>query len=239
MIKVLINGASGKMGRVTVESIAQEADLELVAQTGHTDDLATAIQSSQADVVVDFTVPDTIFEQTQIIIAHRARPVIGTSGLTYDQVQTLQAQCREQSVGGVIAPNFSLGAVLMMRYAKDAAKHFPDAEIIEMHHQQKVDAPSGTAAKTAQMMAEARSSLADSQPHPDRARGEHYQGVTIHSVRLPGLFAHQEVIFGGLGETLTIRHDGMDRKSMMPGVFLCCRKAMELDHLVYGLEEFL
>jgi len=238
-IKVIINGAQGKMGKTTVESIADQADLQLVASSDHDNDLAAIIQEHKADIVIDFTSPQSIFEQTQTIIANNARPIIGTTGLTLDQVDTLKKQCDEKSLGGIIAPNFSLTAVLMMRYAQDAAKYFPDAEIIEMHHPQKVDAPSGTAKKTAELMNAARHTVSDNQPHQDLARGENYQGISIHSVRLPGLVAHQAVIFGGLDETLTIRQDTITRKAFMPGVFLACRKVMELDHLVYGLENIL
>lgn len=238
-IKVIINGAQGKMGKTTVASIADHADLQLVAGIGRNDDLAGSIQKHKADVVIDFTSPNSIFEHSQTIIANNARPVIGTTGLTLDQINILKEQCIEKSLGGIIAPNFSLTAVLLMRYAQDAAKYFPDAEIIEMHHPQKLDAPSGTAKKTAELMQEARHTVSDMQPHQDIARGENYHGVTIHSVRLPGLVAHEQVIFGGLDETLTIRQDSITRKAFMPGIFLACRKAMELDHLVYGLENIL
>lgn len=238
-IKVIINGAQGKMGKTTVESIIDQSDLQLVAEIGRKDGLAAMIKKHNADVVIDLTAPATIFEQTQTIIHSGARPVIGTTGLSLEQVETLKQQCKEKSLGGIIAPNFSLSAVLLMRYARDAAKYFPDAEIIEMHHPQKLDAPSGTAKKTAELINEARHSISDNQPHQDLARGENYQGVTIHSVRLPGLVAHETVIFGGLDETLTIRQDSMSRKSFMPGIFLSCRKVMELDHLVYGLENIL
>lgn len=146
-----------------------------------------------------------------------------------------------KKLGGIIAPNFSLGAILMMKYAKDATHYFPDAEIIEMHHPHKVDAPSGTAIKTAQMMAEvdASSQGTKEETPPNSARGVLKNNVPIHSIRLPGLFSHQSVIFGGNGETLTIRHDGTDRRCTMSGIFLACRKVMDLDHLVYGLENIL
>lgn len=227
MIRVLVNGALGKMGRVTTEAIAREADLQLVASTTRTDALHEAIRKYKPQVVVDFTNPQSVFANAQTIIAERVHPVIGTTGLTTEQIATLTQQCDELSLGGIIAPNFSLGAVLMMKYSQDAARYFADVEIIEMHHPKKLDAPSGTAIKTAQMMQPVRSSEKKDQPIP------------IHSVRLPGLFAHQMVIFGGAGETLTIRHDATDRNAMMPGVFLACRKVMELKYLVYGLENLL
>lgn len=239
VIKVIINGAQGKMGKTVVESIKTESDLQLVATTGRQDNLSASIKKHKADVVIDFTSPAAVFQQAQTIIENNARPVIGTTGLSLEQINTLQQQCKKKSLGGIIAPNFSLTAVLMMRYARDAAKYFSDAEIIELHHPQKLDAPSGTAKKTAELMHEARHGISDNQPHQDLARGENYHGITLHSVRLPGLVAHQMVIFGGQDETLTIRQDSISRHSFMPGVFLSCRKVMDLDHLIYGLENIL
>lgn len=238
-IKIIINGIKGKMSRVLEQSIAAQPDFKLVAGIGREDDLAKIIQSTHADVVVDFTTPQVVFKNTEVIIQSGARPVIGTTGLALDQIKTLNKQCRAKKLGGIVAPNFSLGAVLMMKYAKDAARYFPDAEIIEMHHPQKIDAPSGTAIKTAQMMGESRLSKSNDKTHEDRARGEIRHTTTIHSIRLPGLFSHQSVIFGGNGETLTIRHDGIDRNCAVPGVFLACRKVMELNQLIYGLENIL
>src|SRR3990167_2873609 len=240
-IKIIINGVQGKMGRVTQDYLATQTDFTVVAGTGSRDDLVKTIQQTKADVVIDFTTPQTVFSNVQKIIAVGARPVVGTTGLTIEQIDQLKKQCRGKKLGGVIAPNFSLGAVLMMKYAKEAAQYFPEAEIIEMHHAQKIDAPSGTALKTAQMMAEARVSTASHHEPPSekRARGERHHGVTIHSIRLPGLFAHQAVIFAGEGQTLTIRHDALDRSAMMAGVLLACRQVMTLDHLVYGLEDIL
>jgi len=235
-IKVIVNGAQGRMGRVTEEAISQHEDFTLVAALNKKDDLAAQIAKHDADVVVDFTVPQAVFANAQTIIAAGARPVIGTTGLTDQQIETLANECQRKKLGAVIAPNFSLGAVLMMRYAQDAAKYLDDVEIIEMHHPLKLDAPSGTAIKTAHMMAKVR----DQQKNQnDSARGANYYNIPIHSVRLPGLFAHQMVIFGGYGETLTIKHDSTDRRAMMPGVCLACRKVMNLDSLIYGLENLL
>lgn len=239
MIKVIINGAKGKMGRTTVQAIAEQPDLQLVAALGRDDDLGATIDATQADVVVDFTLPDCVFSHTQTIIKHNARPVIGTSGLTPEQIEQLQQACQQQKLGGIIAPNFSLGAILMMRYAQDAAKYLPHAEIIEFHHEQKVDAPSGTATKTADLMAKSRLTSVTPIPQNAPARGDSHHDIPVHSVRLPGVFAQQLVMFGGEGETLTIRHDSHDRNCMMPGVFSACRKVMTLDHLVYGLEHIL
>lgn len=237
-IKVLINGVLGKMGRVIKAHIADQKDLQLVGEADHEDDLAKLIHEKKADIVIDFTTPHAVFENAKTIISAGARPVIGTTGLKLEQIQALEKLCQTKKLGGIVAPNFSLGAVLMMKYAQDAAKYFSESEIIEMHHTQKLDAPSGTSIKTAQMMEQSREKN-NKNDHKDRARGELHHGVTIHSVRLPGYFAHQTVIFGGHGETLTIRHDSTDRAAYMPGIFAACRKVMNLNHLVYGLENIL
>jgi len=223
-IRILINGAQGKMGQVTVQAIQQAPDLELVATLDRGHSLITRIDETHPDVAIDFTEPKAVYKNAQIMIEMGVHPVIGTSGLTLQEIENLQHLCREKSLGGIIAPNFSLGAVLMMKYAEDAARYFKDVEIIEMHHHEKKDAPSGTANKTAQMIKQA---------------GHHAQYPPIHSVRLPGLVAHQRVILGGLGETLTIQHDSINRDCFMPGVLLACRKVMTLKGLFYGLEKLL
>lgn len=242
MIKVIINGARGRMGSATIAAIAAEKDLQLVATTTRGDDLSAAIKKHQADIVIDWTLPASVFDNTQKIIAAGARPVVGTSGLTADQINTLTKQCDEKKLGGVIVPNFSIGAILMMKYAQDAAKYFPDVEIIEYHHPKKVDAPSGTAKRTAELIAKTQKNASaeiDQQLKNNFARGDHYRDVPIHSVRMTGVLANQEVIFGGPGETFTLQHNATDRNAMMPGVFLCCRKVMKLDRLIYGMEQLL
>jgi len=238
-IKVVVNGARGKMGKIAVSAVTSSPDLTLVAQTGREDDLAKAIKLHQADVVIDFTTPLAVFTNTQTIIHSGARPVIGTTGLTAAQIETLTALCSQKKLGGIIAPNFSLGAVLMMKYAQEAAKHLPNVEIIEMHPPQKLDAPSGTAVKTAQMMAAQRDPGKAFPLKPAPARGETHDGVQVHSLRLPGFYSHQTVIFGSPGEVLTICHQGIDRQCCMPGIILACQKVMSLDHLVYGLDSIL
>lgn len=236
-LNILVNGAKGRMGTTTVAALSKERDLQCVAAIDQNDDLEQAIKTHQPDIVIDFTIPDCVFSNAQTIIKHNVHPVIGASGLTIEQVQQLQKACQEKSLGGVIGPNFSLSAVLMMKYTQDAAKYFPDVEIIELHHPDKIDAPSGTAKKTAELIANVQNK--ESKIEKQLARGENYQGVPTHSVRLPGLFSHQVVMFAGAGETLSIRHDAYDRNAMMPGLFLACRKVKELDRLVYGLEELL
>lgn len=232
------------MGKTTVAAIANEPDCHLVATTGRSDLLANAIQAHQPDVVIDFTQPDCVFDNSRIIIENNARPVIGTSGLSESQIATLSTLCKAKKIGGIIAPNFSIGAILMMRFAAEAAKFFPDAEIIEYHHPHKVDAPSGTARKTAEMIAHHKannnvSAPIDAQLSNNPSRGLHHHGIPIHAVRLTGVFANQRVSFGNDGEVFTIEHNAIDRHCMMPGVFLCCKKVMTLDHLVYGMETFI
>ena len=199
MIKVIVNGANGRMGLATVAAIEADPDLELVGKATRGDDLRSLIQSSGAQVVVDFTTAEVVHETALAIIESGVCPVIGTSGLQEGQVRELQGLAREKRIGGVVAPNFALGAVLMMKYAQDAAQYLPDVEIIELHHNGKIDSPSGTAVRTAELIAANKgpsSSRADSKETLKGARGAEFDGIHIHAVRLPGLIAHQRVIFG-------------------------------------------
>ena len=242
-IRVLVNGAKGRMGQEVVKAVTAAADLEIVDQTDLGDDLIARIKASQAQAVVDFTTAAVAFENTRKILEAGAHPVVGTSGLLAEQVAELQQMAKDKDIGGLIAPNFAIGAVLLMKYAQDAAKYLPDVEVIELHHNRKADAPSGTAVKTAQLIAEARQeipkALVEEKELFEGARGSEVHGVRVHSLRLPGLVAHQEVIFGGTGETLTIRHDSIHRESFMPGVCLACRKVIGTQELFYGLEHLL
>lgn len=242
-VRVLINGAFGRMGQMISKIMSEDARFELVGETGREYDLGKAIQDSGAQVVIDFTHPDAVFNNSLAIIAAGASPVIGTTGLKADQVQTLKDKCAEKKLGGIIAPNFSLGAVLMMKYAKEIAKYMPQAEIIEYHHENKVDSPSGTSLRTAEMIGEViKGKNTESKTFRETipgSRGAIHHGVPIHAVRLPGFLAHQEVIFGETGETLTIRHDSIDRISFAPGICFACEKVVTLDHMVYGLEGIL
>jgi len=249
-ISVIVSGAKGKMGREVVAAVNAEDDLELVAEVDAGDSLADALARTKADVVVDFTMPDSAMSNIEAILRGGAVPIVGTTGFSPGDIERVDAICREVNRGALIAPNFAIGAVLMMRFAKEAARFMPDAEIIEMHHGAKLDAPSGTAAKTAEMIAEGRG---DVQPAELPAgavekiagsRGGKAAGdVPVHSVRLSGFVASQMVIFGGQGQTLTIRHDSLDRKSFMPGVVLAVRHAEALasngGKLVYGLENLI
>lgn len=243
MINILVNGAFGKMGSLVSQTISDSSNLNLVGETGREYDLKKSILDSKADVVIDFTEPGAVFKNAETIIEAGARPIIGTSGLSLSQINELKKRCKELKRGGLIAPNFSIGALMMMKYAKEIVKYMPNAEIIEFHHDGKVDSPSGTSMRTAELLAEAEPKI--NQPmKPTKAtvpnaRGALYKQVPIHSIRLSGLLAHQEIIFGSKGETLTLRHDSLDRSCFMQGVMLACEKVMTLNELVYGLEELL
>lgn len=241
-IRVLVNGALGRMGSEVVQVLKDNAKFNLVGTCSKGDDLTTAIQQSQAEVVVDFTNANVVFENSQKILAAGARPVIGTTGLMPPQIKQLQAMAKKEKIGGIIAPNFSLGGMLMMKYATQWIKYFPHAEIIELHHDDKLDAPSGTALRTAQTLSALRDKCPEAKPQRvlvEGARGANVEGIPVHSIRLPGLVAHQEIIFGGVDETLIVRHDSVNRRCFMPGVLLACEKVMDLSELVYGLEHII
>ncbi len=241
-IRILVNGANGKMGQVTCKTIAEHSDFTLVYKNGERDDLLSSIHEHKPDIVIDFTNAESVFKNTEIIIKASVHPVIGTSGLKDEEIKKLQQLSADAKLGGIIAPNFSIGAVLMMKYAGEIAKYFADIEIIEMHHAGKQDSPSGTALKTAELLGKARTTHQPLKPSRETipgARGATMNNIPIHSVRLPGFLAHQEVIFGAPGETLTIRHDTIDRQCFMAGVVLACQKVQSLNHLVYGLENLL
>ncbi|MCH8075933.1 MAG: 4-hydroxy-tetrahydrodipicolinate reductase [SAR324 cluster bacterium] len=242
-IRVLVNGAKGRMGVQVVAAVLGDPETDLVGQTDLEDDLSLTIAEAGAEVVVDFTHPSCAFENAAAILKSGARPVIGTTGFDAGQIAQLQQQAEALGLGGLIAPNFAIGAVLMMRFAAEAVRYLPHVEIIELHHDGKAEAPSGTAIKTAELIAEARPQApppqVESKELAPGARGARAWPVPIHSVRLPGHVAHQEVILGGLGESLRIRHDSISRESFMPGVLLAVKKAPSLDRLYYGLEHLL
>jgi 4-hydroxy-tetrahydrodipicolinate reductase len=213
------------MGETVCAAIEGAEDLELVGRADPALDssLESVIEEARPDVVVDFTTPESVFENARLCLERDVHVVVGTTGIRDEQLEQLRQLARESAANCLIAPNFAIGAVLMMEAAKLAAPHMPAWEIVELHHEGKLDAPSGTAKRTADLIA--------------AAGGR--EDAAIHSVRLPGLVAHQEVIFGGLGETLTIRHDSLSRESFMPGVLLAVRKVADLDGLVVGLENLL
>jgi 4-hydroxy-tetrahydrodipicolinate reductase len=251
-LRILVSG-SGKMGREVATAVAAAPGMEPV---GFVDAFATedtlaslpvyreaaaAISDLKPDVIVDFTNAAWTPTLAAAALARGARLVIGTTGLSDGFISWLEAEAATMRLGAVVAANYAIGAVLMMHFARQAAPFFDNAEIIELHHDQKVDSPSGTAKTTAELMRAARAEdfdhpVSEKEPLPG-ARGAETGGVAIHSVRLPGLVAHQEVIFGGLGQTLTIRHDTTGRESFMPGVVAAVRRVMDLDHLVVGLDE--
>jgi 4-hydroxy-tetrahydrodipicolinate reductase len=235
-IRVLINGAFGKMGRLSTEALKQHPGFEVVAQCGRHDALAEQLTRHKPDVALDLTHAEVALEHLTTIIAHGVRPVIGTSGLNQSLLAPLQQQCQQIGLGGIIAPNFSIAAVLMMRFASQAVAYFQSAEIIEAHHPAKRDAPSGTAIKTAELLAQHG---AVAQTHNVAARGDHTHGVPIHSLRIEGVLAKQQVWLGNSGESLLIEANANDRQAFMPGVLLSCHKVMSLNRLVYGLEGIL
>lgn len=260
MIRVAVLGACGKMGREVVKAVTEAPDTELVgacdiesfanlADAGMSldmrvdHDLAAMLDRAKPDVAVDFAKP-FVMDNARIALEHGVVPIIGTTGLAPQELAEIERLAKESGVGAMVIPNFAIGAVLMMKLAAEVAKYMPSAEIIELHHDKKADAPSGTSIKTAEMIDEARRVAGVEAAVPvgsadDRARGDLRSGVHIHSVRLPGLVAHQEVVFGGQGQTLTIRHDSLDRTSFMPGVLLAVRRASDTQGLVYGLDRLL
>lgn len=244
-IRVAVLGARGRMGAEAVRAVEGADDLRIVAAVDAGDRLESVAEAG-AEVVVDFTHPDAVMDNLRFAVEHGIHSVVGTSGFGQDKLDTLADWLKPKpELGVLIAPNFALGAVLTMKFAQLAAKYYESAEIIELHHNRKADAPSGTAAHTARMVAAARAEAGVSPgadattSDPDGARGAVVEDVHVHSVRLLGLVAHQEVLFGAPGETLTIRHDSMDRASFMPGVLLAVRSVRTLPGLTVGLENVL
>jgi len=261
-IRVLVCGACGKMGQEVVRAVTAAEGMEVTAAVDLirqgdnigdiagvevpgvqvTASLAEAIEEGTPDVMVDFTTPESVYRNALQAIRAGVRPVIGATGLSEEQKKDL-GEKMEGTLGGLIASNFAIGAILMMEFAARAARYMPEVEIIEYHHDRKLDAPSGTALSTAALIGQVRE--AHAQGHPEEkellegARGADYEGIRIHSVRLPGRVAHQEVIFGGLGQILTIRHDSINRESFMPGVVLAIRGVMDKDRLLIGLDKLL
>jgi len=245
MIKVGVLGARGRMGAEVVKAVTEAKDLELVAALDLGDSLDQLV-GAKAEVVVDFTTPDSVMANLEFLIGKGIHAVVGTTGFDDARIAKIQSLlAANPQVGVLIAPNFAIGAVLMMEFAEKAAKYFESAEIIELHHPNKVDAPSGTAARTADLMSKARKSAGLSKMPDattsslDGARGAIVGDVPVHSVRLRGLIAHQEVLLGGPGETLSIRHDSLDRAGFMPGVLLGVRNVVENQGLTFGLEHFM
>ena len=269
-IPVVVNGALGKMGREVIKAVSQAEDMMLVGAVDKNPDymgqdigeiagcgalevpvlndlqsvLVLATQEKVQGVMVDFTHPDSVYDNTRSAIAYGVRPVVGTTGLSDEQLKDLAEFAEKASTGALVIPNFSIGMVLLQQAAIAASQYFDHVEIIELHHDRKADAPSGTAIKTAQMLAEMGKTYnppkVESTEIMAGARGATAESnIPIHSVRLPGLIAHQEVIFGASGQIYTLRHDTSDRSCYMPGVLLAIRKVTQLTSLVYGLEKIL
>lgn len=253
MIKVAVCGSCGRMGQEVIKAVVMDKALDLVAKIdlicvgeGTFDSIEKALKTTQIDVLVDFTQPDAIFKNAKFCLNNGIRPVIGTTGLSDEQVEELRNLSMKNNVACLIAPNFTTGAVLMMMFAKEAAKYFDNAEIIELHHNQKKDAPSGTAIKTAQMMGgncENKSFTTGNCEETELIKcsrgGISYNDIHIHSVRMPGYIASQEVIFGSAGQIFKIRHDSMDRTCYMKGVIMAVKHVMRSYDFVYGLENIL
>jgi len=244
-LKVGVLGALGKVGRAVCDAVEGEDDLELVARIDVDDDLQELVDGG-VEAVVDFTHPDVVMDNLEFCVAHGIHAVVGTTGFDSDRLDTLRGWLATSAGTGVlVAPNFSIGAVLMMRFAAEAARFYESVEVVELHHPDKADAPSGTSRRTAELIAAARRE-AGMGPIPDAtstgldgARGADVEGIRVHGLRVRGLVAHQEVILGGVGETLTIRHDSLDRVSFTPGVLLGLRQIGRHPGLTVGLEELL
>ncbi|MDP0397758.1 4-hydroxy-tetrahydrodipicolinate reductase [Tsukamurella strandjordii] len=242
MLNVGVLGSGGKVGRSMVDAVDAADDLALSAAVDAGDTL-TAFLDSDTQVVIDFTHPDAVMDNLKFLIDNGIHAVVGTTGFTDDRLDTVRGWLAEKpGVGVLIAPNFAIGAVLCMRFAAQAAKYFDSVEVIELHHPHKADAPSGTATRTAELIAEAREEAGRGKMPDatsaefDRARGARVDGVRVHSVRVAGLVAHQEVLLGTQGETLTIRHDSLDRSSFVPGVLLAVRGISDRPGLTVGIE---
>lgn len=248
MIHVAVCGANGKMGQEVVKAVNTADDMTLVAQIDiYNGQFATIKEASEAvniDVLIDFTQPNSIYENALFCLNNGIKIVIGTTGLTDSQIRELKKISEEKSISCLIAPNFSTGAVLMMKFAQMASKYFDNAEIIELHHNQKKDAPSGTAIKTAQLMAEANDDFTKGNcPEKETIEGARggvsYNNIHIHSVRMPGYIASQEVLFGANGQIMSIRHDSMNRECYMAGVLLATRYVSANNEFVYGLDNIM
>lgn len=244
MMRVGVIGSRGRMGFTVCQAVNAADDLDLVAQIDQNDSLDLLVDH-KVDVMVDFTAPEVVMGHLEYALARNIHCVVGTTGWTPERLQQVHDLQKNSQANVLIAPNFGLAAVLMMQFAAKAAPYFDSVEVVELHHPRKADAPSGTARRTAELINEARAA-AKSEPMPDAtrdeipgARGAVIGDVHVHAVRLQGLIAHQEVILGGPGESLTIRHDSYDRESFMPGVILGIRKISGHQGVVYGLDEYL
>lgn len=261
-IRVLVSGACGRVGREVVKTVLKDEQMTLVGAVDQMhvgkdigimvgveatgimveNDLQQALGQRRPQVMVDFTTPMTVMDNLRKALKSGVHAVVGTTGISQADLKEIESLCAQYKTNALVAPNFAIGALLMMRCAAMAGKYFPQVEIIELHHDQKLDAPSGTSIKTAEMILASRGKM-EVQPIGEEkiqgVRGGEMNGIHLHSVRLPGLIAHQEVIFGGEGQTLTIRHDSLSRESFMPGVALAVKKVIDKPGLTYGLDKIL
>lgn len=269
-IRVIVAGAKGKMGQEAVQALQADERFEVVGllirkahlteqipinnhtSIGISDSAEQLLIETNPDVWLDLTDASSVIQHIDRAIEFGVRPVIGATGYSKEDILLWDKACRARHIGGIACPNFAIGALLMIRFAEEAAKYFAHTEIIELHHDGKKDAPSGTAIRTAQTMSQVQQNAVSATGQAQTgqvstknmnemlpARGQSIAGIPIHSVRLPGLVAHQEVLFGGIGETLTIRHDSLSRQSFMPGILTACAKVHELSGMIYGLENLL
>lgn len=238
-IRLIINGAFGKMGSLAINTLNACDDFEVIGGLGRNDDLKKNLILKRPDLVLDLTRADCVFTHAQIFLETQTKFVIGTSGLDPKQIDFLKQNCQTLRLGGSIIPNFSIGSVLSTYFAKLAAPWFDAVEIIEMHHAQKTDSPSGTALHTAQSIAETKSSWPKMNPLLQAGREYRHQQIPIHAIRMPGLLAVQQTILGQPGETIELKHQIIDRQAYMPGLKLACREAIHLQELKVGLEHWL
>jgi 4-hydroxy-tetrahydrodipicolinate reductase len=260
-IKVVVAGALGRMGKEVVAAVCADGHLDMAGAVDKkaveeylslpgglglipiTKDVEPMLVRVKPQVMVDFTHPEAVMENIRVALRHGVTPVVGTTGLTQPNLREIESLCETHGTGAFVAPNFAVGANLMIYFARIASRYFESGEIIELHHDGKADAPSGTAIKTAEEMAGSRGKPFEdgvtTKVFVEGARGGNLGGVHIHSVRLPGLVAHQEVLFGGQGETLSIRHDSISRESFMPGVIMAIKAAPKINGLMYGLDRLM
>jgi len=262
-LKVVITGIGGKMGRAMFSGLVREPDIEVVGGVDPrypgedmgtlaglepvnifvSSDLQTVFNEKRPDIMLDFTKPDSAAENVRIALKNKVSCIIGTSGLSKFDLEQIEIDAKENDTPVLVVPNFALGAILMMRFAQETSRFFPHVEVVEMHHDQKLDAPSGTAMKTLEMMAQERKMVHQGAEGEEEripgSRGGNYAGMRVHSVRLPGLIAHQEVIFGENGQVFMIRHDTLSRESFVPGVLLAIRNVKKLEGVVSGLENIM
>lgn len=243
MTNVIINGAKGNMGKSAVNAVTNDTSLNLIASLDKDDCLNTTLSTNNVDVTVDLTHPSCVFKNVQTILNNNSHAVVGTTGLTKEQLNECNQLAKQNNKSVIVCPNFAIGAILMMKFATEAAKFFDRCEIIEYHHDKKADAPSGTAIKTAELISnqvhDINATVLEEKELITGARGAAKNNIPIHSIRVPGVVANQDVIFGALGQSLTIKHETISRDAFMPGLILAIKAAKNKTGLIYGLEHLL